>query len=1005
MVLNPDEVAASGFGSQGGGSHHTVELCSMAPVEGQQRHDECATFAFVHLYAVDGQAWKNVVTKSGDDFLKDIAGDEDVTTQGEPGLKVSLDPVAGENIAGESDFFLAEKAADKKFDFEQMAAGVYSLTLSDSVNWGAKRGPADDPSDDLKMRLSPLDSALNIDVTPKTGYVYGTVIDGQGLRAAGVAVDVNGATAVTDEQGRYIVEGFGSASYTPPNATRALTKRSVVRAFDPGTGGMKVMSHIAFAANAPKRVDFSVAQATDIAEVNGRVTHSGTLAPIPGVKIQVDYQDGQGRVHPTNATYHAVPDPAKPGKTKDVLMLLTGADGRYTARISATGGTVKVSAEKEFMFFTPDEHTVSAVVGANVSGLNFSAFDNGRISGRVVASGTNTGVSGVIVMATKVGATDPAHADTTGATGTYVLRVPYGSYTVKAERAGYTFTMISNVPVPNDGRPIADIVGSAATNNADLSGLDLSGVKFTDPAGAAVKFSAAETAYTGTVGNAAAMTTVTATPAVHGAMVEIDGTAGNSRQVGLPDATNVIEVKVTAVDAATTKTYTVTVTRRLPSTFIEGTVTDAAGPLKDVEIQVGGKAPLNAAAASGKLVTGTDGTYRAEVEGTGATVAVTAIATGKTFLPASKMVTLTPNATVTGVDFVGSSNATITGRVVVNGAGLSGVTVKATAGSVERTAVSRVQGNFTITNVPIGRVTVTAEMAGHSFESLVVVVTGGVANIGDITGTVLPLSTDASLSSLSVNGTALTADVTSGEYTYAVDDHTVRMVTVEAIAAAGGVVSYRNADDQAIADADASESGHQIPLATLSTVVTVRVTATAGNTADYTLTVTLAAPPPSADASLSSLSVNGMALTADPTTGEYAYTEDDPAKDEATVLAMVAVGVMVSYFNASDQAIADANASEPGHQIPLVAGPNVVTVRVTATAGNTRRLHLDGDARGLARTRHRDHRRGWIAAGRGRADRGWRGWPTPTWSVWPPSRTEDVDRGHQRHRWCRWRTH
>ena len=70
MVLDPDEVTASGFGSQGGGSHHTVELCSMQPVEGQQRHDECATFAFVHTYAVDGQAWKNVVTKAGDDFAE-----------------------------------------------------------------------------------------------------------------------------------------------------------------------------------------------------------------------------------------------------------------------------------------------------------------------------------------------------------------------------------------------------------------------------------------------------------------------------------------------------------------------------------------------------------------------------------------------------------------------------------------------------------------------------------------------------------------------------------------------------------------------------------------------------------------------------------------------------------------------------------------------------------------------------------------------------------------------
>ena len=128
----------------------------------------------------------------------------------------------------------------------------------------------------------------------------------------------------------------------------------------------------------------------------------------------------------------------------------------YTARITATGGTVAISAKKDFMFFTPDEHTVSAVKGAEVSGINFSAFDNGTISGRVV-DGDGDPLSGVIVSATEGRAADDAdaaHADTTGAAGSYVLRVPYGRYNGRSCQARWVRRspmLHGTIAVPNDG--------------------------------------------------------------------------------------------------------------------------------------------------------------------------------------------------------------------------------------------------------------------------------------------------------------------------------------------------------------------------------------------------------------------------------------------------------------------------------------------------------------------------------------------------------------------------
>ena len=70
-------IMGGAFGAQGG-FNHTVELCPLMSGEGDQRHGECGTFAFVNTYAVDGQAWKNVVTKDGDDFERDADGDVEV---------------------------------------------------------------------------------------------------------------------------------------------------------------------------------------------------------------------------------------------------------------------------------------------------------------------------------------------------------------------------------------------------------------------------------------------------------------------------------------------------------------------------------------------------------------------------------------------------------------------------------------------------------------------------------------------------------------------------------------------------------------------------------------------------------------------------------------------------------------------------------------------------------------------------------------------------------------
>ena len=95
-----------------------------------------------------------------------------------------------------------------------------------------------------------------------------------------------------------------------------------------------------------------------------------------------------------------------------------------------------------------------------------------------------------------------------------------------------------------------------------MSSLALSGVSIGD-------FDAGITAYAASVGNGVSSTTVTAVASDDGASVVIadgDGeTQGTSRSVSLVVGDNEITVTVTAEDAATTKTYTVTVARAEPA--------------------------------------------------------------------------------------------------------------------------------------------------------------------------------------------------------------------------------------------------------------------------------------------------------------------------------------------------------------------------------------------------------------------------------------------------------
>ena len=473
VIIPNDELAAyedlgdspSGAFGEMGGFSHTVELCPLQRTNPQD-HNQCASFAYVNTYSVDGQAWKNGVERDKHDgFELSLISDDPPAPVAVPGTTGSMDPVAEKNLAGESASFTAAEKDDsktkgidetKQFDFKQMADGVYSVGVP--KGWVATAGMGGDKLAEQFLLADVLtDGALNIDVTPTTGVLYGRVTDSESQPAKGVTVNVNGEEDVTDESGRYIIDGFGAAKDKDKNDIR------IVKASGEGFEAQEDTLS-GFTANDPMEHNFSVEGAAAFATISGKVTKSGTGAGVKGVKITVG---GDSELLNPNA------------KSKSSLkkndIYTTADDGTYSVRVKAGAPGVSVAvtltASADKMSFTPPSHSFAVVAGTDLTGFGFTAFDHGSITGRVRLGEDGPPLAGVEVTATATDAAegaDPAASYTTRATGRFTLSVPFGSYTVAAELGGYSFTLPNNGLVsvaPGVNSPLTGDIVAALTGN------------------------------------------------------------------------------------------------------------------------------------------------------------------------------------------------------------------------------------------------------------------------------------------------------------------------------------------------------------------------------------------------------------------------------------------------------------------------------------------------------------------------------------------------------------
>ena len=410
-----------------------------------------------------------------------------------------------------------------------------------------------------------------------------------------------------------------------------------------------------------------------------------------------------------------------------------------------------------------------------------------------------------------------------------------------------------------------------ASTDATLSGLTLSNVDF----GA---FDPATTGYTASVANDVDETTVTPTTNDDGATYEIklNGVADDDGVIPLAVGRNVITIEVTAEEGETSQTYTITVTRAEPP---------APGPAVAVELS-----------PSGSVDEGTE-------------IALT-----------MSFANLESDADTSDTDYIFRAD------VVDDEDGDSD--------GCEGGGMGKDRYMYKVDEDPEVRAgTISASCAPGDYTVKVSISSPGNVELALATAdfTVAapaeqqqaqepPPSTDAALSGLTLSDATLAFASSTTEYTASVandvDETTVTPTTNDDGA------SYAIKLD-GVADADGV-----VPLAVGGNVITIEVTAEDGETTrTYTVTVTRAGPPLSADATLGSLALSDAPFAFASDTASYDVNVANGV-DETTV-------TPTTNDDGATYAIKLGGVADGDGTVSLAVGSNVITVEVTAEDGET----------------------------------------------------------------------
>ena len=219
-------------------------------------------------------------------------------------------------------------------------------------------------------------------------------------------------------------------------------------------------------------------------------------------------------------------------------------------------------------------------------------------------------------------------------------------------------------------------------------------------------------------------------------------------------------------------------------------------------------------------------------------------------------------------------------------------------------------------------------------------------------------SSDATLSSLELTrekdgadaAIPLTPPFSPGRTQYtAVVEYPAAEVTVTSTRSDGASTRvYLDGDDNIITDADGIKPGLQVPLQVGPNTIKVKVTAQDGETV-ITYSVVVSREAPSSDAALTRLELvhygrnSSTTLTLTPPFDANTFSYTATAGHNVAKVTLTAVKshnrALLSYHDENGNTINDADGNTEGFQMALSRGDNTVKVKVTAEDGNTTRTY------------------------------------------------------------------
>ncbi len=667
-----------------------------------------------------------------------------------------------------------------------------------------------------------------------------------------------------------------------------------------------------------------------------------------GFATKVDFSGGEG-------TGLALCDMDGDGKL-DVAVTNTSSNTVSLFRNTSTSGTVNFATKVDFATGTsPDIISFGDINGDGKPDLTIgSDYTN------TIFVFQNTGSSGMLSFATKVDFTAGSIVVVGDIDGD-------GKPDLTTNNGSSTVSVLRNI-------------SSLFSTNANLSAL-------TTTAGTlSPSFAAATTAYTVNVTNAVSSVTVTPTKADANASIQVQVNAGGyvtvtsgaaSSSLPLNVGSNAIDVKVTAEDGTTIKTYSITVTRAVPlstnanlsaltstvgalspsfaaatisytasvayaisSVTITPTKADANASIQ-VQVNSGGYATVASGAASSALalnigsnaidvkVTAQDGstikTYTITVTraapSTNADLSSLTISAG-TLSPGFTANTITYTASVgnatTSVTVTPTlADATATVRVRSNGTGYALVT----SGNASSALLLNTGGN-TI------NVEVTAE-DGLSVKTYTITVTRAA------------VSTNADLSALTTTAGAISPSFAAATTTYTASVvNAVSSVTVTPTKADANASIQVQVNSAGYATVTSGAASSSLALNVGSNAVDVKVTAEDGTTIKtYTITVTRGAVA-STNANLSALTSTAGTLSP-----SFAAATTTYAVNVTNAVSSVTVTPTKADANASIQVQVNSGgysavtSGAASSSLTLNVGSNSIDIKVTAEDGTTIKIY------------------------------------------------------------------